>query len=463
MEFQTTYSSIYKREENSMKALLLDGSIQNDGTAERVRNALTTRLISDGWQVQHVLLREKKIGNCAGDFFCWIRKPGMCNVDDDNRTIAEAVLASDLMVYLTPVTFGGYSSALKRMVDHQIQNILPFFAQVAGETHHQKRYGKYPDFLAIGWMEQKNEQSEALFKQLAVRNALNFYAKKSASGVIIAGQSDMEISTSLQNWLDNLSSGRASAPTHIPDRHDTGILSETKTATPIQRALLLVGSPRTRKSSSFALGGYLFDHLSARGIQTETIQLHTVLRSAEKMDVLLQEVEAADLVLLAFPLYVDSLPAPVIEALERIAAARALRGQPAKNRPQLFSAIANCGFPEAQHNATALAICETFARQSGFLWAGSLALGAGEGLVHGAPLRDAGGPAIPIKKALEMAAEKLAEGQSIPQSAVTLMAKPIIPGWIYRLMGGFGWKQQAKRYGADKSLKKQPYPREITS
>ena len=79
------------------------------------------------------LLRDKKIGNCAGDFFCWIRDPGICNVDDDNREIANSIANSDLMVYITPVTFGGYSSTLKKMVDHQIQNVLPFFEQVNGD------------------------------------------------------------------------------------------------------------------------------------------------------------------------------------------------------------------------------------------------------------------------------------------------------------------------------------------
>jgi multimeric flavodoxin WrbA len=228
-------------------------------------------------------------------------------------------------------------------------------------------------------------------------------------------------------------------------------------ATPIRRGLLLVGSPRTRKSTSQALGGYLFEQLSLRSIETETIYIHTVLRSPEKMQALLNAVDSADLVLLAFPLYVDSLPAPVIDTLERISAARA---QGDKNRQQLFAAIANCGFPEAQHNDTALAICETFARQNGFQWAGALSLGAGEGLVHGNPLQDAKGPAIPIKKALEMAAEGLADGRPIPQTAVALMSRAFVPGWLYRLIGAFGWRQQAKQYQVEKLLKKRPYPRE---
>src|SRR5512145_879253 len=106
-----------------MKAILLDGSQRNDVTGQRVYAALRMELESRGWQVEHLCLRERKIGNCAGDFFCWIRNPGVCNVDDDNRAIAESIINSDLMVYLTPITFGGYASVLKKMVDHQLPNV----------------------------------------------------------------------------------------------------------------------------------------------------------------------------------------------------------------------------------------------------------------------------------------------------------------------------------------------------
>src|SRR3972149_2310639 len=107
--------------------------------------------------------------------------------------------------------------------------------------------------------------------------------------------------------------------------------------------------------------------------------------------------------MLAFPLYIDSLPAPVIAALEKIASHRA--GKPVQ---QSFAAIANCGFPEANHNDTALAICAQFARQTELTWLGSLALGGGEGLVHGVPLNEMDGRALPLKNSLDLAAEALA-------------------------------------------------------
>jgi hypothetical protein len=152
------------------------------------------------------------------------------------------------------------------------------------------------------------------------------------------------------------------------------------------------------------------------------------------------------------------LPAPTIEALEHIAVHRASNGKTnVQQTQQLLAAIANCGFPEARHNETALAICASFARQAGFNWANSLALGAGEGMVHGMPLNELDGRVSPLKKALDLAAAALAQGQPIPEDAQKLLAKPFIPSWMYRWMGIYGWRQQAKQFGMEKELKRQPY------
>ncbi len=336
-----------------MEAIHLDGSAQGDPTSERIRTALSAQLEARDWDVEHVLLRKQEIGSCAGDFFCWMRTPGICNVDDDNRAIAEGIVASDLVVYLTPVTLGGYSSTLKRMVDHQIQNNAPFFTTIEGETHHKKRYRRNPDLLAVGWMAEPDERDEASFRHLVQRNALNLDARTSIAAVVTANPTGEELRDAAQGWLRDVKGGRSSPPARLP-----GSSPHMSGAPDVRRALLLVGSPRTRKSTSNSLGQYLYERLVGRSIETETIYPHTVLRSASKAQALLDAVEAADLVTLAFPLYVDLLPAPIIETLERIAAHR--RGR--HSRPQVFTAIANNGFPEAAHNATALAICETFAQ-----------------------------------------------------------------------------------------------------
>jgi multimeric flavodoxin WrbA len=426
-----------------MKTLILDGSHADDPQPARIIQALKLRLP----EAETVVLREQKIGNCAGDFFCWVRNPGMCNTDDDNRLIAAQIMQSELVIYLTPVTFGGYSSQLKRMVDHQIQNISPFFTNIHGEVHHEKRYKHYPDLLAIGWMEHPDTRSETIFRHLVHRNAINMYAKTSVCGLVTATPSDVDLDSQVGGWLQAVADGSSSPVPALP-----AVDVCTLNTAPIRNAVLLVGSPRTRKSTSASLGGYLFERLNARGVECQAIQVYTSLNSAERMDEMYTSLHGADLVVQAFPLYVDSLPAPVIAALEKISARDEW-----DSTSKRFAAIANCGFPGAAHNNTALAICSEFARQNGWQWLGGLSLGAGEGLVHGTPLNELDGRAIPMKQALDLAAEALALGNPIPKASQELLAKPIIPNWMYTLQGRYGWRQAAKPYGMQKELKRQPY------
>ena len=86
-------------------------------------------------------------------------------------------------------------------------------------------------------------------------------------------------------------------------------------------ALLLIGSPKPGDSSSESLGGYLLEELEKRGVSTQTLKVARAVRTEEATEELHAAVAAADLIVLSFPLYIDSLPAPAIRALELIAAA----------------------------------------------------------------------------------------------------------------------------------------------
>lgn len=431
-----------------MKIVILDGSSANDALAGRIRAELLRQLAAQNHAVETFTLRERKIGNCAGDFFCWVRTPGTCIVDDDNRLITAAIVRADLLVYLTPITFGGYSATLKQAVDHQIQNIAPFFATLNGETHHAKRYDRYPDFLVIGWQPAPNPTAEGIFRHLVWRNSLNFYAETWHCEIVTGNPPEAALSSQIKAALPAMARREPDPAPVLPSPQALSAL-----ATPPRRALLLVGSPRGLKSTSHAIGAYLMECLAARGLETEVVPLYPLLNNPQKMETLLNQVDSADLTVLAFPLYVDTLPGAVILLLERLAAHRAAHPAPGQG----FAALANCGFPEAHHNANALAICAEFAAQTGLAWLGGLALGAGEGMVHGEPLNQAGGQVIPLKKALERAADSLASGQPIPAEAQKFIAKPFIPAWLYRLLGGVGWRQQAKSWGAQQDLKRQPY------
>lgn len=220
-----------------------------------------------------------------------------------------------------------------------------------------------------------------------------------------------------------------------------------------ERVLLLVGSAKRPRSTSESLGTYLVERLRERGFEAETLLLHRSLRSDEGREALLAATDRADVLVIAFPLYIDSLPYLVIRAMERIAKHRQAGGEVKEQR---LVAIANCGFPEARQNDTALAICRQFAREAGFEWAGGLAMSGGEA-INGQSLPKVKGMARNVIKSLDLAAAALAEGKPVPQKAAGAMAKPIIPAWAYTWLGGFVWKRRAKKHGTQKKLRDRPY------
>jgi len=220
-----------------------------------------------------------------------------------------------------------------------------------------------------------------------------------------------------------------------------------------RNALLLVGSPKTARSTSASLGAYLVNLLGAEGFGTRTIIVTQALRSPEGREELLAGVNGADLVVLAFPLYIDSLPSGVIRMMELIADNR--EGKKVRTGRR-FAAIVNSGFPEARHNDIALAICRRFASETGFEWAGGLALGAGEA-IGGETLEEAGGRARFARKALALAANALAEDREMPEEAINLMARPFVPSRIYTLIGSMGWKRRARENKALEKIHARPY------
>jgi hypothetical protein len=219
-----------------------------------------------------------------------------------------------------------------------------------------------------------------------------------------------------------------------------------------RRAVLLLASPHAARGNSASLGHYLLSQLAAHGLETEPIAVYPALKSEASRAALLAAVDAAEIVVLTAPLYVDSLPAPVIRVLELIADHR--RAAVPAGHP-LFVAIVNCGFPEAYHNDIALEIYHRFADEARLRWAGGLSLGMG-GPLQGKPLEQLGGMVRHVRRGLDLAAVALAAGGPVPAEAVALLARPLMPRWVYLFMGNRGWKSAARHHGTVDRLRDRP-------
>jgi multimeric flavodoxin WrbA len=189
---------------SSRRVLLLDGRRDDDATLVSVRAALDDGLRACGLAVDHWLLRDEAIAPCTGCFGCWVKTPGVCVNRDAGRAVAERIMKSDLLIFLTPVTFGGYSSELKKALDHIIPILLPHFRAVDGGTRHRLRYAEYPDLLAVGVLSDAaaDPALEAeTFRELVARNALNFRPEHWAAGVVPSEAGPLEIGVIVSGLL----------------------------------------------------------------------------------------------------------------------------------------------------------------------------------------------------------------------------------------------------------------------
>ncbi len=154
----------------------------------------------------------------------------------------------------------------------------------------------------------------------------------------------------------------------------------------------------------------------------------------------------ADALLIAFPLYVDALPAPLVKVLTLLE--RAAFG--AGKLPKMY-ALVNCGFYEAGHNQIALDIVENFCARAGLPWGYGLGIGSGGFAVQDKNM--AKGPAANVYAALRELADAMLRGGD----GQNRFATPRIPRFVYKLGGNMMWYRMSKKNGVRRDLGARPH------
>ena len=101
-------------------------------------------------------------------------------------------------------------------------------------------------------------------------------------------------------------------------------------------------------------------------------------------------------------------------------------------------------------------MCQQFAREADFEWAGGLAFGGGA-VIGGQPLEKMGVMTQYPRQALDITAEAIARGQPVPAEAVETAAKLLLPTWLIPPLLNAVMLLRLRQNGVLKSFRARPF------
>jgi multimeric flavodoxin WrbA len=162
-----------------MKIVILNGDIKQEKSDFSEYLEKLTEEFRLNHTVQLFPLNKMNLHYCTGCWTCWWKTPGRCAIHDDAEEIFKSVINSDFFIFASPLIAGFTSSALKKITDRFIVLLHPYIKFINGESHHRKRYNKYPDFGLILDKETDTDNEDLkIISDIYDRLAINFHSKK---------------------------------------------------------------------------------------------------------------------------------------------------------------------------------------------------------------------------------------------------------------------------------------------
>lgn len=156
-----------------MKKIVLISDLTVD-SCKSFETELKKNLEMDQYTVESFSIGEMNINYCCGCWSCWLKTPGLCAQRDDMPAILKSVISADLAVLVSPVKMGFVTADIKKVTDKMIPLVHPYITIYKGESHHAKRYDRFPRIgLILLGNKKKDQSSKVIIDRIFERVAIN--------------------------------------------------------------------------------------------------------------------------------------------------------------------------------------------------------------------------------------------------------------------------------------------------
>jgi multimeric flavodoxin WrbA len=197
---------------------------------------------------------------------------------------------------------------------------------------------------------------------------------------------------------------------------------------------LINGSPKAKNSVSECI---LQSLKSLLPVEYEIIEYS--FRTPKISDADLVQISESNVLVFAFPLYVDGIPSQLLNCLHQMETYFSTK--PTK-KINVYSLV-NSGFYEGHQNALALEMMKNWCDKAGLEWGQGLGIGGGGMFSAMAGVPEGQGPKKNLSKALKNIADSISTGIT----AEDIFISPNLPRFVYKLGAEIGWRQQGKANG----------------
>jgi multimeric flavodoxin WrbA len=183
-----------------MKITAFNGSPKAErGNTHVMVDAFLAGVRTAGAETENIFLAKKKIAPCLACNACWMKTPGRCIQRDDMEELLAKVIASDVVVFATPVYVDNVTGIMKNFMDRLIPIGDPHWVKDEnGECRHVMRNEK-PGRIAVisncGFPQQSHFQVlRLLFRRIArnIHGELIAEIYRDGGGILTSPASELQ-------------------------------------------------------------------------------------------------------------------------------------------------------------------------------------------------------------------------------------------------------------------------------